>query len=229
MKKVDVNWIRENFDVPDDMMDDQILKAGERIEKEREAALEKMIGNQIELNRMKVQVLGEGIEFVAGYHDTHMLNIVEWLFVEGYYGACCILSRATLEYLLQEECVRSPEFKGIIDGPGRNPEIGEMAKYLGGADSWNAAHWQSYEKVKENGDIVAHHRLERICQGKDPKSYKWGVAVVKFGVGGLENLGPDRRATYEANRANEERRMSMQSLAALYVLFKMYRGSPSTR
>lgn len=230
IKEIDTSWIRKNFDIPEYISDDHLKTLGKSRLKEFNKSLGVIIGNLIELEELKKEykkleerIEKEGVNIQYTFSDR-LLFLTENAFVEGYYEGCCMVARATLEKLLQEQCMRFEEFKKQIEGEGRNPYLGDMMRKLEKKDNWSSGLRESAELVKNNGDWQAHHRLEKISQGRTAEDYRWGVAIVKIDpTKGVIKLGPDVRATLEVNRSNEARRMCKESLLALYKLFKRYR------
>jgi len=226
MNDEDVAWIRENFRISQDYSDDIIRKVAEKIERSKQKELKKVVGNRIELNTINRSILKENM-FLPNEGETWLWERAGDLFVDGYFGPCCIWARAALEYMMQKECLRDPNvcvnLKRRIEQPKRNPGLDIMFDELVLAGSWTDADRKPFVTVKNNGDYSAYHRLDKIMsKGAEDREFKFVRAQI--GADGLETKGIDVRTTFEFWRGVEERGMAEKSLRALLQLLVRHCG-----
>lgn len=176
-------------------------------------------GNFLDLRRLLADVWPSRPEplTIRSAWDLYWLFRCELLFVEGLYGPCCIWARATVEYELQELVLTSEKtsegLKNRILRNGYNPKFDDYLKELGPALSAEAHKGASV--VKENGDFIVHHRLDKIV-GTDATEWLkyWGVPPTSSDAQGelLEN-----RFYGKVFRFNHEEELALESMKSLYI------------
>lgn len=200
-----------------------------------------IIWNEIELMQLKKDMSFD-IFLPRGPHEFSSYLSTEQLFTSGFYGPCCVYARATLEYLLQEDCLaqetRSHAFDDVIKritDPGRNPRIKEMLNLLIENGVWPIEMKSLASKIEDNGDYVIHHRFDGIFSGMGLDELRFVLPRVKArldnngNVIGMEQDGYYEKLSYEINRPYEERRLSLESLRSLFKIFLVCRPAQTRR
>ena len=226
MKDEEIKWIRGHFEIPKDFSDDNIRKIVKELEDRHQENLNVFVGNSIELNCLNRSLMKEPMAFEAS-GELKLWYAAGSLFIYGFHGPCCVWARATLEYMMQRECLENPNIcmnlKRRIEKPVRNPGLDVMYEELVLAGSWSDSDREPFLNVKRNGDYCAHHRMDKIVSMKaEDREFKKVHATT--GTGGLKVKGVDERGTFEFWRGSEERRMAKQSLEALLLLLLRHRG-----
>ena len=193
------------------------------------------IYNEIELMQLKKEMSFD-IFLPRGPHELSSYLSTEQLFTSGFYGPCCVYARATLEYLLQEDCLaqetHSHAFDNVIKqikDPGWNPSIKDMRNLLTKNDVWPIETIPLAVKISDNGDYVVHHRYDGIFSGKGLDELRYVLPRVKARLGndgiviGMEQDGYYEKLSYEINRSTEERRLSLESLRSLFKILLVCR------
>src|SRR3989442_12199819 len=135
-----------------------------------------------------------------------------FLFVDAHYGPVLAWARVTLERLLQEESMRFPDLKRLIEAEGRNPSISKMSETLASEDQWTTDERQAVTSIETNGDWTVDHRIDQFAKGKAPSDYRLGVERVTIGLRGPKKAGDDLSATVEPNMSTECRRRLFRHL-----------------
>ena len=219
MEKKWIEHIRCHYEIPASMTDEDIGQIEDSLKDLPQYSAPIRVANFIELTELRKSFFPTkpllGI-FPTGF-DTRWQGLCERLFLEGYYGPCCIWVRATVELMLQELCLLNPnvdrEFKERIRGPGQNPGIGSCLSKLGGALSEEDQ--RCCQAIANRGDWVVHHRLDEIMGGRTLKGLLrgWGVAEKNLDAPGFKD---SERQIMQANRINQERTMAKESMEQLY-------------
>jgi hypothetical protein len=149
--------------------------------------------------------------------DLFWIHRCEVLFTQGEAGPCCVWARATVEWELQEQCLKSPKvsesFRNKILNPGKNPGLRDCMNELG--DTICKSTKDACDRVAENGDAVVHHRLDRIAK-IDLNTWlkQRGFSLPTLDV---SRSGKDAREDAIAMRFIQEEEMANESMASLYV------------
>ena len=187
-----------------------------------------MTANVIVLREIKHQSMGNRT-IKGGILETRMLQVLDNLFIEAYYGPACVAARSTLEFILQNDCLDSTKvpttFKKRIDDPNtRNPGIYDLLKELQKTNEWSKVDDEpSIKIIVDNGDWNVHHRIPQITQGKPAQAYPLGMTNVVPTYNGLKIIPLPDRWTYEMNRGNEELRMAKESIGELNKILDGHR------
>ena len=194
-----------------------------------------VVYNEIELMQLKKEMSFD-ILLPRSPHELSSFLSTEQLFTSGFYGPCCVYARATLEYLLQEDCLaqetRSHAFDDVvkkIKDPGRNPSIKDMRDLLTENGVWPIETIPLAVKIADNGDYVVHHRYDGIFSGKELDELRFVLPKVKARLDndgiviGMEPDGYQEKLSYEINRSTEERRLSLESLRSLFKILLVCR------
>ena len=240
MPSPQVILVREHFEVPSRMTDAQVEEILTEATDLVNTKVYVVAGNMIEQREVADEAMKDRgkswSDLVIDDWEAHARDITELLFREGFYGPSCVWARALLEYILQDDVIlhaeKSPKLLGLkqqIEKPGRNPGIEDMIKALMNARVWTVSDQPHFERIKDNGDWVIHHRYDMTTGGAMASKYKFGFALVTFGVDGVKKVGNLDRKTLEFNRSNEERRLAKESLAALYALIISRRSKQNSR
>ena len=194
-----------------------------------------VIYNEIELKQLKKEMSFD-ILLPRSPHELSSFLSTEQLFTSGFYGPCCVYARATLEYLLQEDCLaqetRSHAFDDVIKmvkDPGRNPRCKDMLELLVENRVWPIETKPLAAKIADNGDYVVHHRYDGIFSGKGLDELRFVLPRTKARLDdngiviGMEQDGYYEKLSYEINRPYEERRLSLESLRSLFKILLVCR------
>jgi hypothetical protein len=200
-----------------------------------------IIYNEIELMQLKKEMSFD-IFLPRSPHEFSSYLSTEQLFTSGFYGPCCVYARATLECLLQEDCLaqetRSHAFDAVvkrIKDPGRNPSVKDMLSLLTENGVWPIETKSLAVKIADNGDYVVHHRYDGIFSGKGLDELRFVLPKVKARLDndgiviGMEQDGYYEKPSYEINRSTEERRLSLESLRSLFKIFLVCRPAQTRR
>lgn len=215
---------------------DEILAIADNREKKYARMLVREgILNQVEVNLLRKRLSFDIFAPLAA-HEFGSFHSTEELFISGFYGPSCVYARATLEYILQEDCLAQ---EGKIDSlrvciekikaPDQNPRIKDMRNGLVKCGVWPSETVPLSDTVIKNGDNIAHHRYDRIFKGKDLGSLRFQLPRVKVicdsngNVVGMEQDGYYERLSHEINRGIEERQMSYASLESLMKILAICR------
>lgn len=222
MEEKYIQFIREYFDVPADTTDEDIGRLDVFLKEtpwlRRPDFMQ--VGNLVELRSLrKICYPAKPEPFIPPYGENlFWLFCCESLFVEGHYGPCCIWARATIEFELQELCLLDPEvpeeFKAKIRNPEKRgtPGIDACLNKLG--DSLCSEGHNACDVIKNNGDYVVHHRLDKIMGVQSPEDLlrEWGVSEKNINAPGFK----DKRPLMKAARYNRERIRAKESMKSLY-------------
>jgi hypothetical protein len=223
MEKKEIELLRENCEIARGMKDEEIDKLDAYLKEtpclRRPDFLQ--VANLIELKDLRKSCYPAMPEPFAHPYGENLfwLFCCESLFVEGHYGPCCIWARAVVEFELQEFCLLDaivPEgFKTQIRNRGkhRTPGLDECLEKLKLGNSLRPEDHKACAAVKDNGDYVVHHRLDRIM-GQIPEDIfrQRGVPESEVNSLGLE----DRRVLMKILRYDRERIRAKESMKNLY-------------
>lgn len=178
------------------------------------------VANFIELRTLKQSSIPECPQmglFPSGY-DLLWQGRCERMFIEGFYGPCCVWARATVELLLQEMCLLDPgasvRFRGWVRRhKGKNPGIDECMGWI--VESFSSDDCRACATIKDNGDWVAHNRIDKISGDESLEDVLrgWGVSEEHLNRPGFKT---QERLLRIANRHDKERGLALSSMKALY-------------
>jgi len=220
--------IRKEFNLPATISDQDIRASAHFLLDRATKDLNIVTGNYLEWRelckqyRINVNPMWIPVFSLDSFSGRYFGETV-FLFVDAHYGPVLAWARVTLERLLQEESMRFPDLKRLIEAEGRNPSISKMSETLASEDQWTTDERQAVTSIETNGDWTVHHRIDQFAKGKAPSDYRLGVARVTIGLSGLKKVGDDLSATVEQNLRTEYRRRCVESLRALCILFQRYR------
>lgn len=229
MKPEDVTWVRKTYGIPEKITDEYIVDRFSFLSSGNfHISLQERVGNELIKELLFTEVHREfytGSVFLSNQYEIRSQRSCEELFVDGYYDACCVMSRSCAEYLLQDLCLEllSPEetnkereIISEIINIGRNPGAKEMLHALGNRISEDEK--KDFDVLFKNGDWVVHHRYDEMTGKKmtDKYSMKMPLFRINTATKQLEVTPVHERSTLEWNRPWEERRMALESLRSLY-------------
>jgi hypothetical protein len=189
------------------------------------------VRNKIDLDDLRKKwMVGD---WRPGLHVTDIehnrLHDCERMFIDCLYGPCCVWARATMEHILQIDCLSDPnvpeDFKNKIY-KGRNPSLEKMKKELKmalekGYHSWSDEESDLCEIIANNGDYTVHIRLDKISGGKTAKDYlrEWGHSSEE-----IKTIQINEQDFIEMNAKEEVRKMAIESMRCLYRMFTLRRA-----
>lgn len=240
MTNDEIGWVRKMYKLPDEVTDQRIAEVfrilgtgGFHI------TLRERVGNELVKEILFYEVVTEFYDksvILQNQYEIRSQRSCEELFVDGYYDACCVMSRSCAEYLLQDLCLELLNTEGTkeeretiskITNIGWNPGVKEMLSALG--DQLAADERKDLDVLFKNGDWVVHHRYDEITGKQMAEKYDMKMPLFRINTGTkrLEVIPAHERSTLEWNRPWEERRMALESLRALYRMIYRRRAIDS--
>lgn len=240
MKNDDINWVRKTYKLPDTIPDERISEVFKILGTGGfHITLRERVGNELVKEMLLHEVVSRFFMtsvFLENQQEIRLQRTCEDLFVDGYYDACCVMSRSCAEYLLQDLCLELLSPDGMkeeretiskIINLGKNPWAKEMMNVLG--DRLTAEDKADLDVIFNNGDWVVHHRYDEMTGRKMAEKYEQKMPLFRINkaTGMLEVVPDHEKATLEWYRPMEERRMAHESLRSLYRLIYKRRGMDS--
>lgn len=229
MKQDDISWVRKTYSIPETITDDYITERFTILSSGGfHITLRERVGNLLVKELLLTEVFREfytGSILLQNQYEIRSQRSCEELFVDGYYDACCVMSRSCAEYVLQDLSLELLNPDGTKDEQaviskiislGRNPGANEMLQVLG--DRLSEDERKDIDVLFKNGDWVVHHRYDEMTGKQMAEKYSMKMPLFRINpeTKKLDVVPMHERSTLEWNRPWEERRMALESLRALY-------------
>jgi hypothetical protein len=231
MRAEEIKIVRRLFKLTEGMSDQEILGYEKTLDDMPRTGSITRVGNFIEKLELRKKWMVGNWDPSLPYTDTEhaWLRVCEELFIEGDYGPCCVWARATMEHILQEDCLANPNvpeaFKKRIRGPSDkdpNPNLGELKEKLSAGGALTNADSEAIRVLAKNGKGSAHHRWDIITADRSIEDHLRDFGVDEENIH-LPAFKESEGVLIKEIRFRGERRMAVESLRELYRIFSSRR------